>query len=121
MKILIWCGYQKPYWNKDIWVKEGIGGSEYCVLKLAENLSKFGHNVTVSGDVIEGTFSGVNYIHYSNLMLNRGPLGIKGQNKKVYDHYHVVIASNYINYFKHLDEVGITFDKSFFWIHNGYF
>ena len=121
MNIMLWCGYQNPHWNKQTWLAKGIGGSEYCVLKLAENLAKLGHNVTVSGDVVEGTYSGVNYIHHNNLIRYRGPLGIGDVTKKVYDHYHVVIASNYINYFKHLDEAGITFDRSFFWIHNEYF
>ena len=33
-------------------------------------------------------------------------------------HFDVVIASNYIHYFKHLEDKNITFDKSYFWIHN---
>ena len=59
MKILIWSGYQSSKWNLNTWLKDGIGGSEYCILQLAIALNKLNHNVTVSGDVEEGNFDGV--------------------------------------------------------------
>ena len=123
MKIMLWCGYQNPRWNKATWLEKGLGGSEYCVLKLAENLSELGHDVTISGDVIEGTFKGVKYVHYDNFNKYQGPFNDLNPNAslKIYRHYDVVIASNYINYFKHLQNCNIEFDKSYFWVHNEYF
>ena len=56
MKILIWSGYQSSKWNLNTWLKDGIGGSEYCILQLAIALNKLNHNVTVSGDVENGDF-----------------------------------------------------------------
>ena len=44
MKILFWVGYQNPYWTKQTYLDKGIGGSEYCVLKLADYLDLKGHD-----------------------------------------------------------------------------
>lgn len=119
MKILIWVGYQNPYWNKNTWENKGLGGSEYCALKLAEYLSKLGHNVIVSGDVIKGKFGEVQYLHYNKFLECRGPVShINPDAIKVYSHFDVVIGANYIHYLKHLEEYHITFDQSYFWIHN---
>ena len=80
------------------------------------------HNVTVSGDVIEGNFNGVQYIHYGNFLQYQGPIGLTNpHNLRVSPHYDVVIATNYIHYIKHLEEYKIKFDRSYFWIHNEYF
>ena len=123
MKVLIWSGYQKPYFNKNTYEKTGIGGSEYVVIKLAEHFKGLGHNVIVSGDVIEGTFNDVVYIHHSKFLDYRGPIDHKNPNAvKVFSHFDVVIASNYINYIRHLEkEYQIEFDKSFFIMHNEYY
>ena len=45
MKIIFYTGYSKDKWNKQTWETKGIGGSEYCVIKLAEYLAKEGHKV----------------------------------------------------------------------------
>ena len=120
MKILIWSGYQSPHWNKNTYEKTGIGGSEYCVLKLVEYFQMLGHNVIVSGDVVTGGFDGVQYIHHSKLLDYRGPVNHTNPTAlKVYSHFDVVIASNYIHYLKYLEKnYQITFDKSYFWMHN---
>jgi len=122
MKILIHNGYHSPYWNKNTWVDEGIGGSEYCVIKLAHYLKLKGHDVTVSGDVIEGNFDGVKYIHYNNFYRYQGPIGItQPHHLQVYPHYDTVIATNYLHFIKYLEDYGIKFDKAYFWMHNEYF
>ena len=54
MKILIYTGYHNPKLSKQVWLDKGIGGTEYCYIKLAEALYKQGHNVVVSGEVEEG-------------------------------------------------------------------
>ena len=104
MKVLFWTGYAKTKWDKGTWENNGIGGSEYCVIKLADYLDTAGYDVTITGDVNEGNWYGVEYTHYTNL--------------KQEDHYDVVIAINYIHYHKHLEELDITFDKNIFWLHN---
>ena len=123
MKIMIWVGYQKNQFNKKTWLKNGIGGSEYCAIKLSDYLDLQGHDVTIVGDVKEGNFWGVKYIHFDNLLRYRGPRGLQEIHElKTYEHYDVVIATNYLNYFKHLEDAKITFSKNYFWLHNtGYY
>lgn len=119
MKILIWVGYQKNNFNKQTWIDEGIGGTEYCAIKLSDYLDTKENDVTIAGDVKEGNFWGVQYIHYNNFKQYMGPRGLtKVNNLTVHSHYDVVIGIQYLNYFKHLEDVGITFDKSYFWLHN---
>ena len=104
MKVLFWTGYAKTKWDKSTWEDNGIGGSEYCVIKLADYLDTKGYKVTITGDVKDRNWYGVNYVHHTKL--TRG------------EHYDIVIAINYINYFKHLEELNITFNKNIFWMHN---
>lgn len=120
MNILFWVGYANPRWDKGTWENNGIGGSEYCVLKLADYLDTLGHDITISGDVNTGNWYGVKYVHYNDLSRNMGPIGLDNHHTstQVHTHYDVVIAINYINYFPHLEKVGITFDKNYFWMHN---
>ena len=75
MKILFWVGYQNPYWTKQTYLDKGIGGSEYCVLKLADYLDLKGHDVTISGDVNTGNYWGVKYINRGDLTKKLGPRG----------------------------------------------
>ena len=104
MKILIWVGYQKNKWNKQTWETKGIGGSEYCVIKLAEYLAKEGHKVIIAGDVNEGAWYGVQYIHYNNFKSYQGPRGItQVNNLTVHSHYDVVISIQYLNFANHLE------------------
>jgi len=122
MKILIWSGYHNPRWDKKDWINKGIGGTEYCVIKLADYLDLKGHDVTVTGDVNEGNFWGVKYIHYGNFHRYQGPIGTTNPHSlQVYPHYDVVISTNYIHFTKHLEDYNIKFDKAYFWMHNEYF
>ena len=98
--ILLWSGYHNPIWDMEDWINKGLGGSEYCVLKLAYHLKDKGYDVTIGGDVKSGWWNGVNW----------GVL-----NKK---HYDIVIATNYIHFFKHLEDKNISFDDAYFWMHN---
>jgi hypothetical protein len=121
-KVLFWVGYQSPYFNKTTWENKGIGGSEYCVLKLADYLVANEYDVTISGDVLTQNINGVKYITKDDLIHKRGPIGLTNPHDvAVYTHYDVVIATNYIHYFKHLEDASITFDKNYFWMHNDYF
>ena len=104
MKVLFVVGYQKKPFNPLTWIAEGIGGSEYAVIKLAHQMSKQGDKVVVTGQVSPCEIDGIKYIPYELLGTNQ--------------HYDVVIATNYIHYINELDSKEITFDKSYFWIHN---
>ena len=104
MKVLIYAGYQKSPFNKKTWSDLGTGGTEYSTIKLAEYLFVEGHDVIVSGEVVSDICDGVVYTHISELE--------KGQ------HFDVVVATAYIHYIKVLEDLNITYNKSFFWIHN---
>ena len=71
MKIVFCIGYANPQWNALTWQEKGIGGSEYCVIKLSEQLAKHGHEVYVIGDVEGAWINRVTYINL-NSVLNRG-------------------------------------------------
>lgn len=119
MKVLFWVGYARPSWDKGTWESDGIGGSEYCVIKLADYLDLNGCDVIVSGDVKTGNWYGVQYVHHSELIDHRGPRGLNHKSKiEVYEHYDVVIAINYLHAFRHLDDARIEYDKLYFWMHN---
>ena len=104
MKILFSVGYQKEDFSPNSWKTNGSGGSEYTVMKLSERFSSLGHDVTVTGQVISGVYNSVRYLNYTDLG--------KGS------HYDVVICTNYVHYMRELDSREITFDKSYFWVHN---
>ena len=104
MRVLIYTGYQKLPFNKKTWSELGAGGTEYSVIKLAEYLFAEGHDVVVSGEVVSDICDGVVYTHITELE--------EGQ------HFDVVVATAYIHYIKMLEDLNITYNKSFFWIHN---
>lgn len=119
MKILIYTGYHNPQLSKQVWLDKGIGGTEYCYIKLAEALYKQGHNVVVSGEVEEGINDGVHYIPLEQLKKHQSPMSYENEGVlRGYDHYDVVIAGQYINYYKELKRKKITYDKVIFWLHN---
>jgi DNA repair exonuclease SbcCD nuclease subunit len=104
MKVLIYTGYQKVPFNKTTWKEFGTGGTEYSAIKLADYLFSEGHTVIVSGEVISEVANGVIYQNIREL--------------ETHQHFDVVIATSYIHYIKLLEDLNITYDKSFFWIHN---
>ena len=119
MKILIWSGYHKTWLSKTVWETKGTGGTEYCAIKLAEALVRKGHDVVVSGTVDNEVKDGVHYIHLEDLKRHQSPITFKNRNDiRGYDHYDIVIAQQYIHYFKELERKKITFNKSLFRLHN---
>ena len=67
MKVLFVVGYQKEPFNINTWLSKGLGGSEYCVLKLAHKFSNNGHSVMITGNVESTYTQGVNYLTYQEL------------------------------------------------------
>ena len=85
MKVLFTVGYQNKPFNKTLYEKNGMGGSEYCVINLADKFAEDGHDVYVTGQVEPETYNNVKYIDYSSISNNQ--------------HFDIVISSNYIHYF----------------------
>lgn len=106
MRILFYIGYQNEAVNKEYWLENGMGGSEYCVMKLAEQFASADNDneVIISGGVISSESNGVKYQNIVELKANQ--------------HFDIVIATNYIHYIRYFEELNITYDKSFFWVHN---
>ena len=117
--VLLWVGYHAQKWDARNWVENGIGGSEYSMLKLAYKLQNKGYDVTVAGDVQVGWLWGVKWVNEDALKNNRGPRGLnEAHDVRVKDHYDIVVGNNYISFIKHLEAVNISFDKAYFWMHN---
>ena len=117
--VLLWVGYHAQKWDARNWVENGIGGSEYSMLKLAYKLQNKGYDVTVAGDVQLGWLWGVKWVNEDALKNNRGPRGLnEAHDVRVKDHYDIVVGNNYISFIKHLEAVNISFDKAYFWMHN---
>ena len=117
--VLLWVGYHAQKWDARNWVEQGMGGSEYSMLKLAYKLQSKGYDVTVAGDVKLGWLWGVKFVNEDALKNNRGPRGLnEAHDVRVKDHYDIVVGNNYISFIKHLEAVDISFDKAYFWMHN---
>ena len=61
---VIWCGPGWERWSPDQIDRQGLGGSETAVVKLAEELVGRGMRVMVYAEA-EGTWNGVHYRHHS--------------------------------------------------------
>jgi glycosyltransferase involved in cell wall biosynthesis len=104
MRILIYVGYQKQPFNSSTISEMGLGGTEHACTNLAKELAKLGHSVQVGGHVLNEIKDGI--IWNDNL-----------RNQ----HFDIVIAASYIHYMLELEDRGVTYDKSFFWMHNEQF
>ena len=105
MKIIISAGYQgeNNHFSQRTWLEYGMGGTEFCIIKLSEALTRLGHEVVVTGFTLNETCNGVKYIHYDNLA------------KANYD---VAIGANYLSFVKELKDRKIKATKWIFWMHN---
>ena len=105
MKIIISAGYQgeNKYFSQQTWLEFGMGGTEFCIIKLSEALTRLGHEVTVTGYTLNETCNNVKYIHYDQL------------SKVDYD---VAIGANYLSFVKELKDKKIKATKWIFWMHN---
>lgn len=64
-RIAIWTGPAWERWDMDSPYTTGIGGSETCVIRLAEHAAALGHNVTLFGDHDHKEQNGVMLRHYT--------------------------------------------------------
>ncbi len=117
-KIMFYVGYSKKPWNPSNWTREGIGGSEYCVIKLSEKLAERGWEVWVVGEVRSCHVKGVTYLSTEQI-LNKG--NERGTHAIAFSKFDWVVGVNYIHFLKALDDNDISFYSSAFWMHNEYF
>ena len=82
---------------------EGLGGTEIAVVQITERLSKFGWNIVVSGQVNEGTWNGVKWVHTDKL------------HHDYFNKFDVIIGVSYIHFALEFKEYTA---KKIFWIHN---
>lgn len=68
--VTIWCPNTGQAWNPDSIWKDGIGGSETAVIRVAEELSKQNKRVTVYAEC-EGIWGGVRYALTENFRPDR--------------------------------------------------
>ena len=102
-KILIHVGYSKSPFDRTDLDSGTLAGTEYCTIRLAEELVKLNYRVTVHGEVKNTFCNGVEYVSLGNIY------------SQFFD---VVIGVAYGHLFKILEEYKITFKKSFFCLHN---
>jgi len=101
MRILFYTGYSKSKWSP--LNLTGVGGSEIAVSEIAGRLSKFGHQVFVSGNIEPG-------IYDQSIWLDTAEL-----HSQHYDNFDIIVTVNYIHgalEFKNYSAYKI------FWAHN---
>jgi len=101
--IIFWVGYYSKTWCSNMYP----GGSEKATVNIAEELAH-NNNVYIIGDVIEGIYNRVNYIHRDNL-----DTIFKYNKNKFY-----LIGVNYINFINHFNVYIDRIVKKIFYVHN---
>ena len=102
MKILLYTGYQKSKWDGN--TSSGLAGSEIAVIKLAEELVKFGYRVVVSGDVLDsGKIRGVEYCHLQYI------------HERHEDTFDIIVGTSYAHFALEFKNYRA---KKIFWAHN---
>ena len=92
-KILVYTGWMTHLWNESHLDKKALGGSEKAVAYLTRELPK-NYDIIVSGDVEDGVFDNVTYIHENKL-------------QSILDttEFHTIIISRNINFLSRYDNV----------------
>ena len=85
-KILVYTGWMTHLWNESHLDRKALGGSEKAVAYLMRELPN-NYEIIVSGDVEEGTFDNITYIHQNKLQT------LLDENE-----FHTIIISRYINF-----------------------
>lgn len=67
--IVYYTGPSRIQWSPDT-IKNGMSGSEVAVHNLSARWHKMGYKVVVYGNVIEGLYDGVEYLHFNKFKTN---------------------------------------------------
>ena len=105
MIIVIYAGYQSVPLNPNSLDTTGLGGTEQCIIYLANQFALDNHSVYVTGEVESINYLNVKYRNLNDLETELADTEIDW-----------VIGVSYINYLLELDF--LNFKKSFFWLHN---
>jgi len=101
MRILFYTGYYQQPWSPDR--LDGVGGTEIAVLHLAQRLVKFGCQVVVSGNVVEGNWNGVEWLPTERV-------------HQLYpDRFDVIVGVSYLHFVLEFSEYRA---RKVFWVHN---
>jgi glycosyltransferase involved in cell wall biosynthesis len=118
MLIVLYAGYSPKPWYPLTFLETGLGGTEQCIMSLANNLLSGTNEVYVVGDVIEGDYNSIHFLDpnekVTNFVKYRTTENFKKEigNKKI----DWIIAASYIHYLKEFED--LNFDQSIFWVHN---
>lgn len=105
MVIVLYAGYQSVKLSPNLINSTGLGGTEQCIIYLANEFAKDGHSVFVTGEVENEIYENVKYIELNKFR--------KEYNGTLVD---LVIGVSYINYLLELEF--LNFKNSMFWLHN---
>lgn len=102
MRILFYAGYQVAPFDSN--TETGLAGTEIAIIKVAEELVKFGHHIIVSGQVkSSGVINGVEWISTEDL------------HQKYFNRLDVIVSASYIHFLKEFKNYNA---KKIFWAHN---
>lgn len=104
MRVLIYVGYQSMHFNPDTLKETGLGGTEIALIYLAKELKKFGHKITVSGDVLTGTFDSIEWLPTNECHM------------KYSNQFDIIIAASYLHVVPEFKEYVNA--KTILWVHN---
>ena len=104
MRILVYVGYQKQKLSPELFKSTGLGGTEIACIKLAEGLKMYGHQVFISGDVVEAEHNGVTWLPTERL------------HQQESNQFDIIISASYIHFI--LEFKDYTRAKKIFWAHN---
>jgi len=101
--ILIYTGFSETQWNYTKMLERGIGGSEMCAIRIAEQFPS-DTQVYIAGGVIQETVENIHFIDFYNIedLLKTTP-------------FYAVIISRYIGF---LDDYVFSTYKLYLWIHD---
>ena len=62
MLIVLYAGYNPKPWSPLSFLDTGLGGTEQCIMSLANNLLLGTNEVYVVGDVVEGNYNNIHLV-----------------------------------------------------------
>jgi len=118
MLIVFYAGYNSKPWSPLSFLETGLGGTEQCIMSLANNLLLETNEIYVVGNVVEGNYNNIhlidpeekvkNFVKYRSIESFKTEIG----NKRI----DWIIAASYIHYLKEFED--LNFNQSIFWVHN---